>query len=183
MAPRPVVCVHDHKTGREGTAKLVLDGVDFNRLRQYIVCVRPLQDSENSSKFVIVLSGGKQLNKVATRIRRLGNHYGLTLPTPTRVRKIGATTVSLNVGTAPEAALITRQLSHAARTEQQYNRPSLVMSMHQWPIQQWNRCTKGSRLLVRNAKPRSHYLLRSRNVAKLRKRTCQSRTTNLQGGR
>ena len=77
--------------------------------------------------------------------------------------------LSLNVGTAPETALITRQLSHAALTKQQYYRPSLVMSMHQWPIQQWNRCTKGSRLLVRNAKPRSHYLLRSRNVAKLRR--------------
>ena len=68
-----IVSVHDHKTGRSGTAKLVLDGVDFNRLRQYILCIRPLQDLEKKSEFVVVLCNCKQLDKLATKIRTLGS--------------------------------------------------------------------------------------------------------------
>jgi len=61
-----MISVHDHKIGREGTTKLVLDGVDFNRLRQYFICERPLQDPHEQSKFVVVLCGSKQLGKIAT---------------------------------------------------------------------------------------------------------------------
>ena len=43
---------------------------------------------------------------LTVRVRRLGDHYGLALPTPTRVRKIGATTVALNVGSTLISALV-----------------------------------------------------------------------------
>ena len=42
--------------------------------------------------------------------------YALVLPTATRVRKIGSTTVVLNVGVGAEASIITCQLSHTAKT-------------------------------------------------------------------
>lgn len=51
------------------------------------------------------------------RIKRLGSRYSLSLPTVTRVRKIGSTTVTLNVG-GVDASMITRQLSHTAKTDE-----------------------------------------------------------------
>lgn len=44
-------------------------------------------------------------------IKRLESRYALVLPTATRVRKIGSTTVALNVGEGAEASMITHQLS------------------------------------------------------------------------
>jgi len=40
------------------------------------------------------------------RVRRLGDHYGLALPTPTRVRKIGAITVALDMDSTLISALV-----------------------------------------------------------------------------
>ena len=40
-----------------------------------------------------------------------GARYALVLPTATRVRKIGCTTVALNVGEGAEASMVTCQLS------------------------------------------------------------------------
>lgn len=39
-----IVNVHDHKTGREGNANLLLERDDFNQLEQYRICTCPLQD-------------------------------------------------------------------------------------------------------------------------------------------
>ena len=44
--------------------------------------------------------------------------YALVLPTATRVRKIGSTTVARNVGASAEASMITHQLSHTAKTDE-----------------------------------------------------------------
>ena len=70
-------------------------------------CVRPLQDLNQAVKYMIVMSGPRQLSGMATLIKRLGSRYSLSLPTATRVRKIGSTTVALNVGGA-DASVITR---------------------------------------------------------------------------
>lgn len=63
------------------------------------------------------MSGPRQLSRMATLIKRLGSRYSLSLPTATRVRKIGSTTVALNVGGA-DASVITRQQSHTAKTDE-----------------------------------------------------------------
>ena len=112
-----IISVAEHKTGREGHAKLLLNTDDYNRLQQYVKSVRPLQDPNLSSKYMIVLSGHRQLDRMSARIKRLGSRYSLSLPTATRVRKIGSTTVALNVGGA-DASVITRQLSHTAKTDE-----------------------------------------------------------------
>ena len=103
-----IISVAEHKTGREGHAKLLTD--DYNCLQQYMKCVRPLQDPNRAVKYMIVMSGPRQLSRMATLIKRFGSRYSLSLPTATRVRKIGSTTVALNVGDA-DASVITRQLA------------------------------------------------------------------------
>ena len=54
---------------------------------------------------------------MARLIKRLESRYTLVLPTAIRVRKIGSTTVALNVGEGAEASMITCQLSHTAKTD------------------------------------------------------------------
>ena len=61
----------------------------------------------------------KKLDRMARLIKhKLGNRYGLVLPTATRVRKIGSTTVALNVGGGADATMIHRQLSHTPKTDE-----------------------------------------------------------------
>lgn len=67
--------------------------------------------------YMTVMSGPKELKRMARLIKRLESRYTLVLPTATRVRKIGSTTVALNVGEGAEASMITCQLSHTAKTD------------------------------------------------------------------
>ena len=57
------------------------------------------------------MSGPRQLERMARLIKRLESSYALVLPTATRVRKIGSTTVALNVGEGVEVSMVTRWLS------------------------------------------------------------------------
>ena len=61
---------------------------------------------------MLVLCGPRPLANLNQHIQVLGKYYNLVLPTPTRISKIGATTVTLNVGSGGERACVTspRQL-------------------------------------------------------------------------
>ena len=113
-----IISVAEHKTGREGLAKLLLALDDYQHLQQYLKCVRPLQDPKHTMPYMLVMSGPKKLDRMARLIKRLESRYALVFPTATRVRKIGSTTVALNVGGGAEASMITRQLSHTAKTDE-----------------------------------------------------------------
>ena len=52
------------------------------------------------------------------QLKKLGSRYSLVLPTATRVRKIGATNVALNVGAGEESSMVHRQMSHTQTTSQ-----------------------------------------------------------------
>lgn len=118
--PLYVVSVREHKTALEGYAKLVLDGTDHCRIIQYKATVRKLQDSDGKSPQLFLLSGGRPLTHLSSRIQSFGKRYNLNLPTAAKVRKIGATAVAQNLGNTPEAHLVTRQLAHSSQTECQY---------------------------------------------------------------
>ena len=66
------------------------------------------------------LSGGRVLTNLSTRIKKLGEKYKLSLPSASRVRKIGATSVAMNIGDSSTAHIVTRQMSHSASTEANY---------------------------------------------------------------
>ena len=115
-----VMCVKEHKTAQDGYARVLLEGIDYSRILLYKNTVRKCLDPDGTSTNLFVLSGSRPLTKLSSRIQSLGKIYGLTLPTATRVRKIGATSVALNLGDTATAHLVTRQLSHSAATESQY---------------------------------------------------------------
>lgn len=115
-----VLAVREHKTAQEGYARLVQQPTDHSRILQYKATVRRLLDLKGSLPQLFLLSGGRPLSNLSSRVKKLGLKYGLCLPTATRVRKIGATSVALNLGDTGEAHLVTRQLSHSAATDSQY---------------------------------------------------------------
>ena len=108
-----VISVSQHKTGVEWTAKLMLSNLDYTCLREYMVCIWPNQDGERTLENMLVLCGPRSLANLNQHVQALGKYYNLVLPTPTRIRKIGATTVTLNVGSWGDRDCVTRQLSHS----------------------------------------------------------------------
>jgi hypothetical protein len=115
-----IMAAKEHKTAQEEYAKVVMEGVDYARIVQYKVSVRKCLDVEGTASHLFILSGGRKVTKLSSRVQSLGKKFGLTLPTATRVRKIGATSVALNVGDSATAQRVTRQLSHSAATESEY---------------------------------------------------------------
>ena len=62
----------------------------------------------------------RTITNLLSRIQSVGTKYGLNLPSASRVRKIGATSVALNLGDSAQAHLVTRQMSHSVSTDAQY---------------------------------------------------------------
>ena len=115
-----IMSVENHKTAVEGVAKVVLDGVDHGRVIQYLETVRRRQVGDKEVENLFVLSGGRPIVNLSSKIKAIGLRYGLSLPSATRVRKIGATSVALNLGKSASANLVTRQMSHSVNTEAIY---------------------------------------------------------------
>ena len=82
--------------------------------------VRTLQDPLGKSPYLFVLCGARQILNLSSCIKTVGAKYGLTLPSASRVRKIGATQVALQLGDSAKVNLVTRQMSHSVNTVAQY---------------------------------------------------------------
>ena len=101
-----IMSVKEHKTAQEGYARLVLEGIDYARIVQYADSVRKCLNPNGGSDKLFLLSGGRSINS--------GKSYGLVLPSATRVRKIGATSVALRLGDLSKAHLVTRHQTSLA---------------------------------------------------------------------
>lgn len=88
---RYVMSVQNHKTSQEGYAKVILDPLDHARICQYVNQIWPLQDRQNASVYLFILSGAHPLTELSSKLKTLGGKYGLNLPSASYVRKIGAT--------------------------------------------------------------------------------------------
>ena len=80
--------------------------------------MRKLQNT-CESPLLFLLSGGRPINKLSSRLKAVDHRYGLDLPNASRVRKIGATSVAVNLD-EKEACLVTRQMSHSVATNAAY---------------------------------------------------------------
>lgn len=114
-----VIRVKEHKTGVTGSAKLMLTGTDSSRLKAYVCLIRPQCDPNGLSEKLLVFPGAKCIKNLNYKLQTLGRKYGLNVPTATKMRKIGATSVALNV-TGPKSTLVTRQLSHSIETDARF---------------------------------------------------------------
>ena len=72
--------IHDNKTGP---------------VVHYVDTIRNVQVCKTDTNNLFVLTGGCLLGNLSSKIKSIGNRYGLCLPSTTRVRKIGATSVAL----------------------------------------------------------------------------------------
>ena len=71
--------VHYHKTATEDPARVVMDKGDHARISLYMGTVWKSKDT-CESPLLFVLSGGRPLNKLSSRLKAVGNWYGLNLP-------------------------------------------------------------------------------------------------------
>ena len=97
---------------------MVMKKSDHARIFLYVDTVRKLRDV-SQSQYLLLLSGGREINKLSSRLKTVGRRYGQNLPNTSRVRKIGATCVELNLDER-DARLVTRQMSHSASTSAAY---------------------------------------------------------------
>ena len=93
-----VVMVKEHKTSVAGCCKCVLTTVDVDRVNVYIRSVRPQQIEDHDHPFVLALVGGKQYDEFTQRAKYVFKKFGLKSITPTRARKVAATTAATSRG-------------------------------------------------------------------------------------
>ncbi len=114
-----VVMVKEHKTSVAGCCKCVLTTVDVDRVNVYIRSVRPQQIEDHDHPFVLALVGGKQYDKFTQRAKYVFKKLGLKSITPTRARKVAATTAATSV-VQEDSALAARHLAHSTQTDSNY---------------------------------------------------------------
>ena len=110
--------VKEHKTGIAESAKLILTSPHFSKLHNYVTKLRPLL-CEDGHEETLLLPGGKPVTHVNNLLQFLGRKYNISVPTATRVRKIGATETARKVS-GPTSTLVMNQLSHSVSTDQRY---------------------------------------------------------------
>ena len=109
---REVMVVMEHKTGEQGSAKLVMTPVLANRVNNYYRLLRPLlvkpgHDVSN----LFILPQSKPVSKPSNLAHFMETALQQSIPTPTLVRKIGCTAAARNLGEA-EARVVNRQMCH-----------------------------------------------------------------------
>ena len=76
---------------REGKVTLFIMSVpnhkDQARVVQYVETVRQVQDITGKSPTLFLLTGGRPITNLSSNIKKLGDWYGLSLPSASRVRK------------------------------------------------------------------------------------------------
>jgi hypothetical protein len=117
-----VIKVLKHKTGLSGSAKVVLKPADYSKVLAYVTTMRRFLDPQNNSPYLLCLSGGRQLTTFNARLKTLSKNYGFEHMTATKVRKITATEAALKL-TGPQAALVSKQLSHTPDTDAKFYQP------------------------------------------------------------
>ena len=80
-----IIKVAEHKMGLLGSTKLILPPADLSKLHTYVTTIRPSQDPNGSSAFLLCLTGRKQLANFNSRFKTLAKHYALTPLTATSV--------------------------------------------------------------------------------------------------
>ncbi len=117
-----VIKVKEHKTGIRGSAKVTLAPGDARRLRKYYTHIRPLLDRSGSNTKMLLQPRGKSITKVNQMLQLLSKEYGLAVPTPTMVRKIGATVSARSVDSAASLSGIANLMAHTPATSSQFYR-------------------------------------------------------------
>ena len=115
-----VIKVQDHKTAMYGTAKLVMDSEMKTRVDRYFDLVRPkLAEPGKDVPNLFILPGSLPITKIGNLTRFMEKQLGLTIPSCTMVRKIGATSAARKLDDATHR-IVTNQMSHTPAVAKKY---------------------------------------------------------------
>ena len=110
-----VIRCKEHKTGMSGSAKLTLNSADLSKVEAYVTHIRPLTCPGDSPN-LLLLPGGKPISHMQNVLKSLQHKYKVVVPTPTLVRKAGATATARHIS-GETGVLIRQQLSHSSETD------------------------------------------------------------------
>ena len=113
-----IMRVARHKTARQGPANVVMTVDEHKLVRKYVNRIRKNQDPTGLREELFLLPGAKPVTNSTILMQRLGKRYGISIETPTMLRKVGATaTIDLPPG---EASLVQKHMSHTPGTAAKY---------------------------------------------------------------
>ncbi len=109
-----------HKTSvSSGPANMTMTADDYNLLKRYVKAVRPILDPTGVAAHLFLELGGKPIANFSNATRVLTKRYGRKVPTPTSVRKAGATAAVKSL-THGQLTVVARQMGHSLSTSSQY---------------------------------------------------------------
>ena len=115
-----IIKVYNHKTQKQGPAKLTMDSDLEKRLKLYFKHVRPqLAEAGNDIENLFILPGSQRVNKFGNLERFLSRTLNMPVPTSTRARKIGATCSARSLDYQTHN-LVTKQMSHQPDVSRKY---------------------------------------------------------------
>ena len=115
-----IIKVYNHKTQKQGPAKLTMDRNLETRLKLYVKHVRPLLAEAGSDiENLFILPGSQKVNKFGNMEAFISRTLNMTVPTSTKARKIGATCSARSLDYQTHS-LVTKQMSHQPEVSRKY---------------------------------------------------------------
>ena len=114
-----VVTVRDHKTSRDGPARLTLTAETKEYVDRYVRTLRLVLDPLDKVDNLLVLPGGRPVSNMNHLMAKLSKMYSIFIPTATELRKKTATMCAVR-GTAADVRLLSNQMSHSASTHRRH---------------------------------------------------------------
>ena len=110
-----IISVQQHKTSRQGPARLTISDAQRDRLDLYVSLFRALCDPFDDQEQLLLLPEGKRIVKLGPLLKMLEDHYQVKIPTSTAYRKAVATKAALQCSSG-EITLLSNQMSHTVQT-------------------------------------------------------------------
>ena len=115
-----IIKVYNHKTQKQGPAKLTMDSNLEKRLRLYFKHIRPLlAEAGNDIENLFILPGSQRVNKFGNLESFISRTLKISVPTSTKARKMGATCSARSLDYQTHS-LVTKQMSHQADVSRKY---------------------------------------------------------------
>ena len=108
--------VKQHKTGTTGRAKITANKQLSALLDSYVEVIRPLL---GDSSLLFPNREGDPIDHLSRHVKKLGEKYGIEVPTATASRRAAATAVSTEMG-LQEREAVAAMMSHSVATQQRY---------------------------------------------------------------
>ncbi len=111
--------VTQHKTARQGPARLTLTKTEMKLIKKYIHKVRPMLEPKQIREEIFLKPGPKPITNIDQQLKKVGRHFNVTDTTRTQLRKLGDIAVATEC-THGETVVVAKQMSHSPATSAKY---------------------------------------------------------------